>query len=76
MYIDQLFNPFPVTSLFLYPLETSKNQKFSDVFRGYRKRPVAWKGLRMYLNKSLDTCSNDLTLVFKQILFFIQLAFH
>ena len=27
--------------LFLYPFETSENLWFSDVFRGYRKRPVA-----------------------------------
>ena len=27
------------------PLITSENQRFSDVFRGYRKRPVAWNGL-------------------------------
>ena len=26
---------------FLYPLETSENQGFSDVFKGYRKRQVA-----------------------------------
>ena len=25
----------------LYPLTTSENQRFSDVFKGYRKRPVA-----------------------------------
>ena len=31
-----VFNPF-----FLYPLKTSENHKFSYVFRGYRKRPVA-----------------------------------
>ena len=36
-----LFNPFHATGLFLYPLKTSENQRFSDVFRGYRKRPVA-----------------------------------
>ena len=39
------FNPFHTTGLFLYPLKTSGNQMFSDVFRGYRKRPVAWTGL-------------------------------
>ena len=27
------------------PWKTSENQSFSDVFRGYRKRPVAWNGL-------------------------------
>ena len=39
-------NPFQATGLFLYPLKTSENQRFSDVFRGHRKRPVAWNGLR------------------------------
>ena len=33
-------NPFHATGLFLYPLKTSENQRFSDVFRGYRTRPV------------------------------------
>ena len=32
---------FRLTGLFLYPLKTSKNQQFSDAFRGYRKRTVA-----------------------------------
>ena len=31
-------NPFYITGLFLH-------RRFSDVFRGYRKRPVAWNGL-------------------------------
>ena len=38
-------NPFHATGLFLYTLKTSENQMFTDVFRGYRKRPVAWNGL-------------------------------
>ena len=36
-----LLNPFLVTGLFLCPLQTSGNLLFSDLFRGYRKRPVA-----------------------------------
>ena len=36
-----VFNPFHATGLFLYPLEKSEKFWFSDVFRGYRKRPVA-----------------------------------
>ena len=36
---------FHATGLFLHPLKTSKNLWFSDVFRGYRKRSVAWNGL-------------------------------
>ena len=35
MHEARLFNPFHATNLFRYPLETSENQKFSDVFRGY-----------------------------------------
>ena len=40
-------NPFHSASHFLYPLKTSENLWFSNVFRGYRKRPVAWFGLMM-----------------------------
>ena len=28
------------------PLKTLENQRFSAVFSGYRKRPVAWNGLK------------------------------
>ena len=38
-----LINPFHITSLFLYPLETSENQMFSDVSRSYRKTLVKRK---------------------------------
>ena len=34
------FNPFHAIGLFLYPLKTSKSQRFSDAFSGYRKTPV------------------------------------
>ena len=40
-----IFNPFHTTGLFRYPLKTSENQSFSDVFRDYPKRPVAWNKL-------------------------------
>ena len=40
-------NPCHVTALFIYPLKTSENQKFSDVFRGYRKRSMAWNGINL-----------------------------
>ena len=35
-----LLNQFHATGLFLYPLKTSENLWFSDVFGGYRKRTV------------------------------------
>ena len=54
----KLFNPFHATGLFLYPLKTSKNLRFSDVFRGYRKRPMAWNGLNSLMqNISFDFLS-------------------
>ena len=40
-----LINLFHATDLFWYPLKTSENLRFSDVFRGYQKRSVAWNGL-------------------------------
>ena len=40
------FMPFHATSLFLYPPENiKKKQRISDVFRGCKKRPVAWNRL-------------------------------
>ena len=35
-----LFKSFYASGLFLYPLKTSDNQRFSDFFREYRKKPV------------------------------------
>ena len=40
-------NLFLATDLFWYPLKT-ENQRFSDVFRGYQKRSVAWNGLKAW----------------------------
>ena len=37
----EAFNPFRATGLFLYPLKRLEDLWFSDVLRGYRKRPVA-----------------------------------
>ena len=41
-------SPFHTPDLSLYLLKISENQTFSDVFRGYRKRSGAWKGLKHY----------------------------
>ena len=32
----------------IYPVETRGNQRFANVIRGYRKRPVIWNGLRVF----------------------------
>ena len=34
--LKTFFNPFEPNTPFLYPLKTLENQRFSDVFRGYR----------------------------------------
>ena len=44
--IDQQLH---ATVLFRYALKTSENQRISDVFRGYRKRPVVWNRLSRWL---------------------------
>ena len=46
-------NPFRTMVLFLYPLKTSENLCFSDVFGGYRNRPVAWNWLKISQGVSL-----------------------
>ena len=42
---NNALNPFHTTGLFQYPLKTSENLWFSDVFRWYQKKSVAWNGL-------------------------------
>ena len=49
-----IINPFQATVLFLYPLKTSQNLRFSAVFRGYRKRAVARNGLNGMHEKELS----------------------
>ena len=56
IYIE-VINPFHATDLFWYPLKTSENLRFSDVFRGYQKRSVAWNKIisisRIYLESKV-----------------------
>ena len=44
--------PFHATGFFLYPWKNQKTCDFSDVFRGYWKRPVAWNGLKNFSDLS------------------------
>ena len=37
----KVFSLFHAPGLFQYPLKKPENQKFFDVFRRYRKRPMA-----------------------------------
>ena len=41
-YVTDQFN---VVDIFLQPMRTSENQRFSDVLRWYWKGPMAWNGL-------------------------------
>ena len=45
LYKKAFINPFHAANLFWYPLKISENQRFSDIFRGYQKRSVAWNEL-------------------------------
>ena len=59
-------NPFRVTGLFLYPLKTSKNQRFFYVFRGYRKI----RGMKF--QKNVDVTSKVIKIIL-QLLKFLKL---
>ena len=41
----KVINPWEGNISFLYPLKISENQRFSDVFRGYRKEHLTWNEL-------------------------------
>ena len=45
------FQPyFQANVHFLYPLKTPDNQRFSDVFRGYRNRTLVWNMLIKFIS--------------------------
>ena len=47
MQLPSHLNPLHAAGLIIRPLKT-EDQKFSDVFRGYKKRPTAWNELRAF----------------------------
>ena len=48
-------NPFHATDLFWYPLKTSENLWFSDVFRGCQKRSdIEWVNRCYLIRKKLQ----------------------
>ena len=47
--MTERFSPFQSSVTFLYPLKTSENQRFSDVFRGYRNVTQDQNGLKLNL---------------------------
>ena len=42
---SHIIKPFYANFLFLYSLKTSNNQRFCEVFRGYKNGILAWNGL-------------------------------
>ena len=43
--IFKIIHPFPTNFPRLYPLKTSENLRFSDVFRGHRRETLVENGL-------------------------------
>ena len=43
-----LLNPIQPTGPFLYPLKMSENQRFSDVFRGYKNGTLSISATLIY----------------------------
>ena len=52
--LKEMLNRFRTTGLILCPLKASENIIFFNVFRGYRKRPVAWDELTRYSYKLIN----------------------
>ena len=48
---DKYVNSFHATDPFLYSLKASKNQRLSDVSRGYRKRPMTQNELKWKISQ-------------------------
>ena len=61
-----VISPFHALGFFLYLLKTLENQRFSDVFRGYRKRPVVLNRLSKALVKEVRDMFVGLPLVVKR----------
>ena len=73
----QLLNPFSTNVPLLYPLKTSENQRFSDVFRGYRSGTLVENGLRYVLASwlfSTDCITLTFTFCFDFVIFFVNFS--
>ena len=46
---QNLANQFLNGVLFLYSLKKPNNQRFWDVFKGYRKQAMTWNGIALWL---------------------------
>ena len=65
------FDPFHATDLF--PLKTSENHRFSDLFKSCRKKPVTWNRSMLYIDGCPDNCPRGkLTLVKNRVWFRVR----
>ena len=60
-------NPFPTNVPLLYPLRTSKNLRFSDIFRGYKSGTLAENGLIKSISMFTGVLQNSCFYKFYQI---------
>ena len=63
-------NPFSTNVLLLYPLNTSENRRFSNVFRGYRSETLVENGLKSKVPHDINITSrtnNSCPGVFKNV---------
>ena len=51
--LEFIINSFHANPLFLYPLKTSENLRFSDIYWGYKNRTLALNGLTVELSFAL-----------------------
>ena len=66
------FDPFHATDLF--PLKTSENHRFSDLFKSCRKKPVTWNRSMLYIDGCPDNCPRGkLTLVKNRVWFRVRI---
>ena len=80
---DCFINLFHAPHLFWYPLKTSENLWFSDVFMGYQKRSVAWNEFNnnnsinnISINNNISNNNNisiNINIKRHKLLFFLQI---
>ena len=58
--LNTFLKTFYINVPFLYPLKTSENLRFCDVFRGYRNGTLAQKGLILTVPQQLFIINNRL----------------
>ena len=66
-YLKEELDPFLGIVPLLYPLKTSENQRFSDVFRGYINGILAWNGVMVAQRSGLSEQIRTRTSIFPEV---------